>query len=180
MLLPWLLVTIISLLSFFYKFNNGKISSNRRAENIFLILKGAYYFLVKVKSEDRLTALKQIHKFFPRYTRIKFFSFDTIIVYDPELCKKIFSAHSACQRPFRNCMQFHYGLLSSECEFIGTTRSEVCELKHVIRRFTLVLSVQMNCYYRKLLFNLQFFIIFRYHEILFNNRLEYYQVLIFF
>lgn len=125
MLLESFLVTIVFLLSFFYKFSNRKISLSKRVENFFLILKGAYFFCFKVKSEDRLTALKQIHKFFPRYTRIKFFGFDTIIVYDPELSKKIFNAQSACQRPFRNCLQFNYGLLASECEFIGC---EVCEL----------------------------------------------------
>lgn len=114
MLLPLLLIAIILLLLLIYK----KITLNKTLENVSLILKGAYYFFFKVESEDRLTVLKQIHKFFPRFTRIKFFSFDTIIVYDPELCKKIFNAQSACQRPFRNCMQFNYGLLASECEFI--------------------------------------------------------------
>lgn len=122
MLLALLLVTVVSLLSFFFKFSNGKVTSNKKAQNLMVLMKGAYNFFLKVKSEDRLTALKQIHKFFPRYTRIKFFNLDTIIVYDPDLCKKIFNSQSACQRPFRNCMQFNYGLIASECEFI-----EACE-----------------------------------------------------
>lgn len=118
MFLPLLLLIVIGILSFFFKFTDGKIRSNKRAENLFLILRGSYYFCFKLESDDRLKVLKQIHKYFPRYTRIKIFNFDTIIVYDPDLCKKIFNSQSACQRPFRNCFKFNYGLLASECESI--------------------------------------------------------------
>lgn len=119
MLLPWLLVTLASVVFLYYKFTSGKNSSvaRRKSGNLWLILTTVYKFIFKVKSEDRLDAFKQIHKVFPRFTRIKIFNFDLVAVYDPEILKKVFAAQTCCQRPFRNCLQLEYGLLSSECEF---------------------------------------------------------------
>lgn len=115
MLLPWLLVTIASLLFLFIKFSKGK-RSKRKLKDYWTIAVSSYKFCFKVKSEDRLNALKTIHKYFPRYTRFKIFNYDNIIIYDPELCRKMFNSQTACQRPFRNCIQLENGLLSSECE----------------------------------------------------------------
>lgn len=117
MILPFVLVTVASLLFVAYKLkgSNNK-DGKKKPGNFWILMKAIFNFLFRVKSEDRLNSLKQIHKFFPRYTRIKFFNYDNIIIYDPELCKKVFSAQSACQRPFRNCFQLEYGLLSSECK----------------------------------------------------------------
>lgn len=121
MFLPWLLVTVASLLFLIYKFAVGrkgeKSKKKGESDNFWLIAKNVYKFCFVVKSEDRLNAFKTIHKFLPRYCRFRIFSYDNIVIYDPELCRKVFNAQSACQRPFRNCIQLECGLLSSECEF---------------------------------------------------------------
>lgn len=120
MMFAYSIVAITSLLIFFYKFGGEKFCPNKvktKLRNFWFIVAYVYKFCFNVKSEDRLYSLRFIHKVFPRYVRIKIFSFDNIVVYDPELCKKIFNSQSACQRPFRNCIQLEYGLLSSKCEF---------------------------------------------------------------
>lgn len=120
MLILSLLITLASLLFVFLKFSKGKkslkVKKNFRQFRIFL--NAAFQFLFKVKSEDRLNAIKKIHTFFPGFLRIKIFNYDNLIVYDPEMCKKIFNSQIACQRPFRNCIQLETGLLSSECKFM--------------------------------------------------------------
>lgn len=117
MFLPLVLVTIASLLFAFFKFRRGKSSSEtQKKAGVWLIMQAVFKFLFRVKSEDRLNSFKTIHKFFPRFTRLTLFNSDNIVIYDPELCKKVFSAQSACQRPFRNCFQLNFGLLSSECK----------------------------------------------------------------
>jgi hypothetical protein len=113
-MLPWLLVTVSSLLFIYLKFNKSQKSG--RKTNYLMMARSIYSFCFKVKSEDRLNAFQRIHLFFPRYARLKLPGFDFIAVYDPELCKKIFNAQSACQRPYRNCMRLEKGLLASECE----------------------------------------------------------------
>lgn len=117
MLLPLALVTVASLLLLLYKFRQreGNSESKRRKGNFWMILKGVFNFLFRVKSEDRLNSFKAIHKLFPRYTRLTLFGSDNLVIYDPELCKKVYMVQTACQRPFRNCFQLEYGLLSSEC-----------------------------------------------------------------
>lgn len=119
MILPWLMVTVVSLLFLAARFMAPKkwrlMASIRKWR---LIAAEGFKFIFLTKSEDRHNAFKHIHKVFPRYCRIKIFNFDNIFVYDPELSKKIFNAQSACQRPFRNCLQLEMGLLSSECEFL--------------------------------------------------------------
>lgn len=111
------LVTIASVLFFVYKLKSGKSSLKKQLKNFYLIITVAYQFFFKLKSEDRLGVFKYIHKYFPRYFRINFFGHETIMIYDPDLLKKVFNSQSACQRPYRNCIQLECGLLSSECEF---------------------------------------------------------------
>lgn len=124
MILPWLLVTAASLVFLAVKFASPK--KWKILHKIWrwrLIAAEAFKYIFLTKSEDRHNALKHIHKFFPRYCRIKIFNFDYIFIYDPEISKKVFSAQSACQRPFRNCLQLELGLLSSECEFPTVTNA---------------------------------------------------------
>lgn len=87
--------------------------------DLFFVPKLLYRIIFVIKPEDRLSSAKALHELFPRYMRFKFFNlFDVLIVYDPDLLKKVFNSHAACQRPFRNCLQHNYGLLSSECKRI--------------------------------------------------------------
>lgn len=119
MILAFVLVTVASLLFAAYKFtrkNKSYDGERKKSGNYWVLMKAVFNFLFRVKSEDRLNSFKQIHKFFPRYTRMRIFNSDNIVIYDPEICKKVFNAQSACQRPFRNCFQLEYGLLSSECK----------------------------------------------------------------
>lgn len=128
------LVTIASLLFVLFKFRGSKSSSDKKKKSagIWTILQAVYNFLFRVKSEDRLNYFKQVHRLFPRYTRLTIFNSDNVVIYDPELCKKVFSAQSACQRPFRNCFQLNYGLLSSECKHRKLSRLMVVRLANLI------------------------------------------------
>lgn len=83
---------------------------------LWLMVSAIYRFCFVLSSDDRLDAFKMIHKFFPRYARLKIFNYDNLVIYDPELCKKVFNSQSACQRPYRNVFKLEYGLLSSECK----------------------------------------------------------------
>lgn len=117
MFLPWVLVTVASLLFLVYKFRQRDESLDKKKPKgkFRVIFKGVFDFLFRVKSEDRLNCFKSIHKIFPRFVRVTFLNSDNVIIYDPDLCKKVYSTQIACQRPFRNCFQLNYGLLSSEC-----------------------------------------------------------------
>lgn len=155
MILPWLILSVISLLFLIYKLSNDNKNSNgkkRASKDYWLIISNLYNFCFKVKSEDRLNAFKQIHKFFPRYTRIKFFNlFDYIFVYDPEICKKIFNSNAACQRPFRNCIQLECGLLASKCEFLKTSlRSGRCKFIWLNERAKYDLDLVIDSFFSKL------------------------------
>lgn len=122
MILPFVLVTIASLLFVVHKFRKSNSSNESKGKkttgNYWTLMTAVFNFLFRVKSEDRLNSFKQVHKFFPRYVRMKIFNSDNVVIYDPEICKKVFNAQVACQRPFRNCFQLEYGLLSSECKHI--------------------------------------------------------------
>lgn len=150
MFLPFVLVTVASLLFLVYKFKSRdaeKSGKKKLKGNYWVILKGIFDFLFRVKSEDRLNSFKLIHKLFPKFARFKFLNSDNIIVYDPELCKKVYSAQSACQRPFRNCFQLEYGLLSSECtnqnKFLIFTVNN--ETKFYFRKYFCWLISLVNC-----------------------------------
>lgn len=124
----WTLVTLASLLLVTYLTSVKDKNPDKKkvkSGNYWVIATTVFKFLFQVKSEDRLNAFKQIHKFFPRYTRIKIFNYDNIIIYDPELCKKVFNAQVACQRPFRNCIQLECGLLSSEYHYWKASRKHL-------------------------------------------------------
>lgn len=135
MTLLWLIFSVVPLLFLFYKFTKSSSNEkNKAGRHSWIIISSIYNFIFKVKSEDRLNAFKQIHKFFPRYTRIKIFNLvDQIVIYDPEICKKVFNAQTACQRPFRNCLQLENGLLSSECKFFDDPSWSMIDLKWTMK-----------------------------------------------
>lgn len=117
MTLPWLLVSVASLLLIVYKFSGGKRSLKATYKKYRLFTIAVYQFFFKVKNEDRLNVLKHVHKYYPGYLRINILGTEIVMLYDPDLLKKMFNSQSACQRPFRNCMKLEFGLLASECEF---------------------------------------------------------------
>lgn len=94
----------------------------RRRNSFWLVLRATYEFLFVVKSEDRLRFFKLIHNFSPRFYRMKFWKWDYVFLYDPELFKKVFNTQITCQRPFRNCIQLEKGLLSSEYHYWKKSR----------------------------------------------------------
>lgn len=123
-MLTQLLITVVFAIFLYFKvFKNKKYEFNkngsikRNKSRLRIIASTVYTFIFHTKEEDRLEYFKLIHKFSPRYMRLKFWKFDYICVYDPELLKKIFNSQLACQRPFRNCFQLEKGLLASECKF---------------------------------------------------------------
>ena len=91
----------------------------RKSSKLWMILKTMYDYLLHTKAEDRLLKLRGFHKVSPRFFRFKFWKIDYVVIYDPELLKKVLNSQVACQRPFRNCFQLEKGLLSSECEFFS-------------------------------------------------------------
>ncbi|KAG5674748.1 hypothetical protein PVAND_004699 [Polypedilum vanderplanki] len=90
-----------------------------------IIVTTIYEYIFLTKEEDRLEKLKFIHEFSPRYIRLKFWKIDYVIVYDPELLKKVFNSQITCQRPFRNCFQLEKGLLASEYEYWRYSRKHL-------------------------------------------------------
>lgn len=133
MWLPWFLVTVTSILFLYLKTRkSGKSSGEKqRPSKLRLGLTALYQFCFVLKSEDRLDAFKLIHKFFPKSVRVKFFKWDYLCIYDPELCKKVFNSQAACQRPYRNCFRLEFGLLASECE-CNKNCCEVINLRAII------------------------------------------------
>ncbi|CAG9797348.1 unnamed protein product [Chironomus riparius] len=93
--------------------NNGEVK-RRKKSKFWNILTTMYDYLLHTKPEDRLLKLRGFHKVSPRFFRVKFWKIDYVVIYDPELLKKVFNSQVACQRPFRNCFQLEKGLLSSE------------------------------------------------------------------
>lgn len=141
-----LLITLSSLIFIYFKVfrknslfydKNGKIKPKKAS--YMMIIKTMYQFIFHTKREgmmrlienflkiffsnkisnftDRLDFFKKIHRFSPKFLRIKFWKFDYVAVYDPDILKKVFNSQAACQRPFRNCFQLEKGLLASECKF---------------------------------------------------------------
>lgn len=94
---------------------NGEVK-RRKTPKLWLILKVMYDYLLHTKAEDRLLKLRGFHKVSPRYFRVKLWKMDYVVIYDPELLKKVFNSQITSQRPFRNCFQLEKGLLSSECK----------------------------------------------------------------
>ena len=94
---------------------NGEVK-RRKAPRFWRILMTMYDYLFHTKGEDRLLKLRGFHKFSPRYFRFKFWKMDYIVIYDPEILKKVLNSQITCQRPFQNCFQLEKGLLSSDCE----------------------------------------------------------------
>lgn len=120
MWLPLLLVIFASslLLLVFKTKNPGKsVDKKKKHSKLWLILKSVYKFCFVYTSEDRLDAFKYVHLSFPRFTRFKFLNLDYLIIYDPDLCKKVYNSQSACQRSYRNIFRLDFGLLASECKF---------------------------------------------------------------
>lgn len=130
MFVPWALVTVASLLLLVYTFQKREENSEKKRKKgkYAVIFSAVFDFFFRVKSEDRLNCFKAIHKVFPRFLRVSLFNSDNIIIYDPDLCKKVYSAQVACQRPFRNCFQLENGLLSSECTKTSSHFTVNCQI----------------------------------------------------
>jgi hypothetical protein len=115
------LMTIAFIIFLYFKVFRRKdhaeeLGKERIRSKFEIIVTTIFEYIFITKEEDRLEKLKFIHEFSPRYIRLKLWKLDYVIVYDPDLLKKIFNSQVACQRPFRNCFQLEKGLLASECE----------------------------------------------------------------